>query len=74
MWTWTPEGNVGAATRTATKLWNDPEYEGLPAIRKFAGSLQYNAFPIPILQSRQKWLSLSDLGCWQVSVRRRFSG
>jgi len=26
MWTWAPEGNAGAATRTATKLWNDPEY------------------------------------------------
>src|SRR5208282_6010474 len=26
MWTWAPEGNAGAATRTATKLWNDPDY------------------------------------------------
>src|SRR5271156_5913829 len=29
MWTWAPEGNAGAATRTATKLWNDPEYNNL---------------------------------------------
>ena len=26
MWTWALEENAGAATRTATKLWNDPGY------------------------------------------------
>jgi hypothetical protein len=29
MWTWAPEENAGAATRTVTKLWDDPEYNNL---------------------------------------------
>src|SRR5580658_4400990 len=29
MWTWATEQNAGAATRTATKLWNDPEHNNL---------------------------------------------
>jgi len=29
MWTWAPEENADAATRTATELWNDPEHTNL---------------------------------------------
>jgi len=37
MWTWAPEGNAGAATRTATKLWNDSRARriaGNPEVRR----------------------------------------
>ena len=52
MWTWAPEGNAGAATRTATKLWNDPEYNNL---RSESGTDRHpNVYPGSYVEYVQK--------------------